>query len=90
MSYWRICLNGGMPCGKINVMGRNVIWRIYCKDGDHVSWVDMYFGSYYHIATLVFFVYVNIGCVCIPGVGLRCVSWNTVLYILEYLNNNKI
>ena len=45
MSYWRICLNGGMLCRKTCVMERNTEWRIYCKDGGHVSWVDIYFGK---------------------------------------------
>ena len=70
MSYWRICLNGGMLCRKTCVMKRNTEWRIYCKGSGHVSWVDMYFGSYYYKgSTGIFFVYVKVWCVCMPRVG---------------------
>ena len=32
-----------------------MIWRIYCKDNGHVTWIDMYFGSYYYIGTIGIF-----------------------------------
>ena len=70
ISYWRICHNGGMLCRRTCVMERNREWRIYCKDGGHLSWVDMYFGSYYYKGcTGIFCVYVKVWCVCMPRVG---------------------
>ena len=41
-----------------HVIGRNIIWRIYCKGECHVFWVDMYFGSYYYKGTTGIF------CIC--------------------------
>ena len=38
-----------------HVIGRNMIWKIYCKEGCHMFCVDMYFGSYYYIGTTVIF-----------------------------------
>ena len=64
MSYWRICLNGVIPCRKTYVMERNKEWRIYYKEGGHVSWVGIFFESYYYkVSTGIF-------CVCL---GFVCV-----------------
>ncbi len=72
-----------------HVMGRNMIWKIYCKEGSYVFCVDMYIGSYYYIGTTVIFLHVKVGCMSMRRIGQRYVSNNTVLYILEYLNINN-
>ena len=75
---------------------RHVFWKEIRNGGYIVRTVSIYLGLACILGVIItkvplvlFFVYVKVLCVCMPRVGKRCVSWNGVLYILQYLNYNK-